>query len=302
MKTKPLPLPGLRQALPTAALMLGLASLALAGNPHPDFEVSVRGQGRPVIFIPGLATPGVVWQPAVDQLCGEYQCHVLTLAGFGKTKPSGSDPFLPRVRDELIDYIRDEKLVSPVIVGHSLGGFLALWVAETAPALPGRLVIVDALPYLPGLINPSATPDMMRAQIAPMVAQMADASPEQFAQLEELAINAMVTSPANARRLLAVTKDSDPKTTARAMEELMTADLRPELGKITCPAVVFVSIADKVRASTKEAVMNGFREQYVGLRGVRFVSFDTSKHFIMVDEPVAFLTALRSELRMGPDR
>jgi N-formylmaleamate deformylase len=296
MKTRPSLLCGWRRPLITAALWMGLASLTQAQNLHPDFEVSVRGHGRPVIFIPGLATPGIIWEPAVDQLCGQYQCHVVTLAGFGRAKPSGSDPFLPRVRDELIDYIRQEKLDHPVIVGHSLGGFLALWVAATAPTLPGRLVVVDALPYLPGLLNPLATPDMMRAQIAPMIAQMAGASPEQFTQFEELAISAMVTSPANIRRLVALAKDSDPKTTARAMEELMTADLRPDLGKIVCPVVVFVSLADKVAASSKEAVLNGFRQQYLGLRGVRFVSFDTSKHFIMVDEPVAFLEALRHEL------
>jgi N-formylmaleamate deformylase len=296
MKTEPALLSGWRLSLVAAALWLGLVSLMRAQNPHPDFEVSVRGQGRPVIFIPGLATPGVIWQPAVDQLCSQYQCHVVTLAGFGKVKPSGSDPFLPRVRDELIDYIRQEKLDHPVIVGHSLGGFLALWVAETAPALPGRLVIVDSLPYLPGLLNPTATPDMMRVQIAPMIAQMAGASREQFTQFEELAISAMVTSPVNIRRLVALTKDSDPETTARAMEELMTADLRPDLGRIACPVVVFISLADKVATSTKEAVLSGFRQQYLGLRGVRFVSFDTSKHFIMVDQPEAFMQALRSEL------
>ncbi len=40
---------------------------------HPDFQVTVTGQGRPVIFIPGLATPGSIWQPAVDQLKGDLR-------------------------------------------------------------------------------------------------------------------------------------------------------------------------------------------------------------------------------------
>jgi N-formylmaleamate deformylase len=281
-------------------LSLWLTSLALAGNPHPDFEVTVSGQGKPVVFIPGLATPGVIWQPVIDQLPAGYQCHVITMAGFGQVKPSGSDPFLSKVRDELIDYMRAEKLDHPIIVGHSLGGFMGLWIAETAPALPGRLVVVDALPYLPAILNPNAGPEAMRAQISPMIAQMARASPAQFTELETEAISVMVTSPDNVRKVIALTEQSDPKTTARAMEELMTTDLRPGLDKIRCPVLVLVSLADKVAFAPKETAMTNFRRQYDGLRGVRFEGFDNAKHFIMVDDLPAFMQALEADLKAAP--
>jgi CheY-like chemotaxis protein len=54
------------------------------------------------------------------------------------------------VRDGVADYIRKNRLEKPVIVGHSLGGFVALEVAAKYPDLPGRIVIVDAYPLLAG--------------------------------------------------------------------------------------------------------------------------------------------------------
>src|SRR5262245_61908149 len=45
------------------------------------FAVEVRGDGRPVILIPGLACPGAVWDGTVEHL-RDHQTHALTLAGF----------------------------------------------------------------------------------------------------------------------------------------------------------------------------------------------------------------------------
>lgn len=54
-----------------------------APTPHPTFEVTVTGHGRPVILLPGLTCPGAVWDATVARYRGQYQCHVVSLAGFG---------------------------------------------------------------------------------------------------------------------------------------------------------------------------------------------------------------------------
>ena len=85
---------------PFAALLLGaaLAHSAVAAMPlpvrlasvradnsavHPSFTVRVVGKGRPVLLIPGLTCPGAVWDETVAYYQGRYQCHVVSLAGFG---------------------------------------------------------------------------------------------------------------------------------------------------------------------------------------------------------------------------
>jgi len=129
------------------------------------FQVKVTGHGRPMILIPGLSSSGEVWDTTVARYKDRFECHVLTVAGFAGV-PRVPAPMLDRVRDGLADYIRKQKLDHPVVIGHSLGGFLALSLAAKYPDLPGRLVIVDSYPFFAALANPQATPDSARASAA----------------------------------------------------------------------------------------------------------------------------------------
>src|SRR5882724_8181158 len=121
-----------------------LAAAAFADGPAPSFHVDITGKGKPMILIPGFASSGKTWDSTVAHYKDKYQCHVLTLAGFAG-EPRIEAPFLETVRKDLAAYIRKNKMDKPVIVGHSLGGFMALWLAVKEPDLVGPLVIVDSL-------------------------------------------------------------------------------------------------------------------------------------------------------------
>src|ERR1700733_4649813 len=111
-----------------------------------SFTVDVHGEGRPIILIPGLGCPGSVWDDTVAHLTG-YQTHVLTLAGFAG-QPRIHKPLSATVRRELVRYIRSRRLRAPIVVGHSLGGFIAYWLAASEPELIGGVIVVDAGPAL----------------------------------------------------------------------------------------------------------------------------------------------------------
>ena len=263
---------------------------------HPDFQVEVSGRGRAVIFVPGISVPGRVWQPTVDALRGTCQCHVLTLAGFGGLPPTGTSPFLPRVRDEIIAYIRANHLDHPVIVGHSMGGLMALWIAETAPEIPGRLVVIDALPDMAAIIYPDVPAERVRQKIAENVAAVQNSTSEESTARQQSMLSSWVSSPEAASKLAAQTEGSDPGTVGRALGEMMSADLYPDLTKIVCPTLVMISLADKVAHATPAQVEHSFQQQYGPLAGVRFAVFDHARHFIMLDDPAGFQKALNGEL------
>ena len=120
--------------IPKHLLTVALCVAAAGGRARPadaaevrSFSVSASGPttARPMILIPGLMSAGDVWAETAARYAGRYRVHVLTLSGFAGRAPMAGDAFLPTVRDQLIDYIRAEHLDHPVIVGHSLGGFLA---------------------------------------------------------------------------------------------------------------------------------------------------------------------------------
>ena len=139
-------------------LMLLSLTLACGLWAHDPFQVTVTGHGRPMILIPGMSSSGETWDTTVAHYQDRFECHVLTLAGFAGV-PRVPAPMMDTVRDGIAAYIRAHKLDRPVIVGHSLGGTLALDLAAHYPDLPGGLVIVDSYPFLMGVMDPKATPE-----------------------------------------------------------------------------------------------------------------------------------------------
>ena len=119
-----------------AGVMLVLSQgccLKVAEKPNTKVvTVAVTGTGRPMILIPGIACGGDVWDDSVVHFKNTYQCHVVSLAGFAG-QPGISGPLLERVRDALITYINEQKLDRPIIVGHSLGGFVGVSLGASIP-------------------------------------------------------------------------------------------------------------------------------------------------------------------------
>jgi N-formylmaleamate deformylase len=211
-----------------------------ASKPPKSFAVQVIGTGKPMLFIPGLTCGGDVWKTTVDHFKDRYQCHVFTLAGFAG-QPAIATPMMETVRKDLASYIREQKLAHPVVVGHSLGGFLAFWIAATEPDLVGPIVSVDGGTFFPALIDPNATAESAKASADNMRQMMVGQSREQFAVQNKMFLAAMITDPKNVEAVAPTCGKSDPKAVAQAMYELMTTDLRDPVARIKTPALLIAS-------------------------------------------------------------
>ena len=159
-----LPRMAVRVALGAALLAVasGSASSQSSTNPAatpqhramvaPTFAVRVVGRGAPIILIPGLLSGADVWDGTVAHLGERYQLHIVQVAGFAGMPASSGDDFAGRLRDSLIAYartLRGPHAERPVIVGHSLGGFVAYAMAATAPDAFDGMVAVDGVPFSP---------------------------------------------------------------------------------------------------------------------------------------------------------
>ena len=264
----------------TFAVATGLMAQA------PPFQVKVTGHGQPMILIPGLSSSGEVWETTVEHYKDRFECHVLTVAGFAGV-PRTAAPMLDRVRDGIADYIQRKHLDRPVIVGHSLGGFLALAVAGKYPALVGRLVIVDAYPFLPAVMDPTATVASAKQMAAQMQKRMDSQTQDDYKRYVKsgVATRLMVTSDSDFQRIVAWGLASDRTAVADAMSGMFDVDLRDDLAAIKSPALVLGSwIAYKQYTDHARTEAN-LRAQYAKLAGVRIEVTDTARHFIMWDDP-----------------
>jgi pimeloyl-ACP methyl ester carboxylesterase len=93
------------------------------------------GQGKSIILIHGFPMNSSVWNDFVPLLSDTYKVITVDLPGFGKS-PILKLPFtIDQVADSLLDWLLAEKIFNSTIIGHSLGGYVALAMAEKRPDL-----------------------------------------------------------------------------------------------------------------------------------------------------------------------
>jgi N-formylmaleamate deformylase len=274
-----------------AAPAVAPAAKIVADNPaaHPTFTVRVVGKGKPMLLIPGLNCTGAVWDEAVAHYQTQYQCHVISLAGFGGTAPAAvTDPLLPAVRDQLLAYIKTQKLTKPTVVGHSLGGFMALALSAAQPDAIGPLVIVDSLPFMAAIQNPATTVESVKPTADKMRQQMKLGHMPAAAQRQMVA--GMVTDTARQTLIARWGMASDPATTAQAMYDMYTIDLRNDISRIKQPVLVLGAWAAYAQyGSTKESTRAIFAQQYAKLPQARIEMSEAGRHFLMYDDTTWFL-------------
>ena len=299
------------------ALILGAAAPALAQQaPEPPnrfaatiapaerFEVQGmlverHGQGgRPLILIPGLGGGSWVWQETVRDFAGGQAVYVVTLPGFDGRPAPGGDP-IEGARRALLELIATRKLDSPVLVGHSLGGTLALALAEMQPARIGGVVSIDGLPVFPGTED---VPPEQRPQVAEgMRARMAAVTGPAFAAQQKQYMRSIgVVDMNKGDELAKLSARSDPAAVAAYAAGIVALDLRPQLSAIAAPVLVMAPYfaLDSVQAGvTAPQKVAYYRELMQGTPRLDVIAIDNARHFAMFDQPRAVSDALRAFLK-----
>jgi pimeloyl-ACP methyl ester carboxylesterase len=282
-------------------MVLGLAfSPLLHAQPVPtqpaSFRVQVTGKGPPVILIPGLSSSGETWDTTVDRYKDRFECHVLTVAGFTGVPrvPIAQGKMLSTVRDDIAAYIAAKKLDKPVVIGHSLGGTIAMDFASHYPTVPGKVIIVDTYPFMMGL-DPTMTPAQAKAISGQIFTAIDGMTTEAFVAYADAgtSTNNLVASPANQKRLIEWARTSDHHAVAAALAEMLGADLRDDMAQIKVPTMVLAAWrgSEDVGASY-QVVDKNMHDQYAKLSGVEIHVNDDARHFIMWDDPAWFFTRL----------
>jgi pimeloyl-ACP methyl ester carboxylesterase len=259
------------------------------------FSVVVRGQGPDVLLIPGLSCPREVWAGLAASLAGSHRLHLVQLTGFGEpTAPPEGALFEPAAQ-ELLRYIREKGLNRPALIGHSMGGTLALRIAAMAPEAIGRAMIVDSLPFFSVLINPTATPETIAPQAEALADQMRGMDDAAFLALQQRTMPTLVNGAENQALAVAWSVASHRPAVAQMMQDVMTTDLRPQLPAIAVPVTVLYAWDASMPYPAAGADFV-YTLNYAGLQGVLLVRIDEALHFIMLDQPARFEAEVRAFL------
>ena len=240
------------------------------------FEVHKTGQGeKSIIFIPGFASSGEVWNETIAKFEKEYTCYSLTMAGFAGVKPQINSSF-KNWEISIVDFIKDNKIEKPIIVGHSMGGGLALAIASDFPNLVDKIIVVDALPCLFALTNPTFE-SKENNDCSTSVNQITAISNEQFYQMQKLSIPQLLADTTMQEKVISWSVKSDRKTFAEMYCDFSNTDLREKIQNIKCPSLILL---ESYFAYMKPAI----EEQYRNLKTANLQYANKGLHFIMYDD------------------
>jgi pimeloyl-ACP methyl ester carboxylesterase len=254
-----------------------LAARGLRGKPTPIEYKSIEidgstlyyqeaGEGPPLILIHGLSGSGRWWRQNVNFLAQEYHVYIIDLIGFGQGRRQRF--ILHRMARIIAQWMDMLALERAILIGHSMGGFIAADLASNCPEKVERLVLVDAAALPLGRTD---------AQIAVGLIRALFEMPTSFLPI-----------------LFGDALQAGPLTIWRAARELITSDISARLNRIQAPTLVVWGENDWL-----VPLQIGVRI-YDRLEDASFVVLPRAGHNPMWDRPDVFNGVLDDFLRDRP--
>jgi pimeloyl-ACP methyl ester carboxylesterase len=91
------------------------------------------GEGKPVVLLHGFCESNQIWGVFANLLSQKCQLHIPDLPGFGKSELPAGQFSINDIATIMWDWFDEKKITNPVIVGHSLGGYVALAMTNQRP-------------------------------------------------------------------------------------------------------------------------------------------------------------------------
>jgi pimeloyl-ACP methyl ester carboxylesterase len=250
-----------------AGVMLTVAT-AIAPLPHTR-----SGKGPTIVLVHGLGGDRHVWDDVANELGKTHTVIAIDLPGHGAA-PAEATLDADRIARSIAATVRAEKAAPAVIVGHSLGGFIAAHVPLVDAEVVRGLVLVDI-----GI--GSLWTDKERAELSAAIVAKREPTLRQWF--------AAISKPgAQHERVVAGLSKLSNETIFGYMA-MMQKQPTPG-GRLTLPVLLMASpliLADK-KPRAEELAAVGF----AGVSKLEVVRFDQSMHWIFWDEPQKFTTTL----------
>jgi pimeloyl-ACP methyl ester carboxylesterase len=256
----------------------------------PSFITREIGSGTThVILIPGFSCSGDVWDDLVAKFKDRYTFHVVTFAGFAGVQPQ-QNPSVKNWSDDLVRYVREKKLDHPILLGHSMGGIMSMELAAEYPRMFAKVIVVDALPCISALQNPSFKVNE-NLDCSPMVAQFVSISNQQFYTMQKNSMYSMVADTSKIEKIVGWSVKSDRATLAKIFCQLTNLDLREKIAAIECPSLILLEPSFKNMPAVAEQFRNLTAKQgqiHYATKGLHFIMYDDKDWFL--NEVDAFIS------------
>jgi len=253
-----------------------------------------HGDGEPLVLLHGVATSRLIWRRVIQPLARRRRVIAVDVPGFGQSAPAGPGFDLEQVADRLAEGVGVERFD---LVGHSLGGAVAVAAAARHPEAVRRLVLVAPAGLAPRATRVAAALGFAaeRAVYARRTLgyQLVARSRGRRAMFGTTVADAGRLHPADARLLLDASGGA--RRVSSGVRRALEADLRDDLAAAPMPVGFIWGTADRVVPYSGLEALRRLRPDAVveTLRG--------TGHVPQIEAPAEFAAALERILEQ-PDR
>jgi len=240
-----------------------------------------EGEGPPVVMIHGIGIGAAGWRPQVEALGAHFRCLCLDNRGFGESQPLGGALTVELMAEDVLALMDAQGWQSAHVMGHSLGGLVALYLAQKARARVRSLALMCTFPS--GAIPTRLTPGIILAGLRTRLGtrrMRRHAFLELVLPPDELA---RADRDAVAQRLAELFSHDladQPPVAMSQLGAMRRADATPFLhGFASIPTLVVSASHDRVAPPV------GGRALAAGIPGARYVELPEGSHGVTLQLP-----------------
>ncbi len=226
-----------------------------------DVHYQVAGQGEPVVLVHGLSGSSHWWIRNLSALAGSYTVYLVDLPGFGAMSQHPGRLMLSELATWLLQWMDAVRLERVRLIGHSMGGAIAIQCAAQRPGAIAQLALAAPAAIPVGHLT-------LWSYAPPLVEALAAMTPSFLPILAYDALRA------------------GPRTLLRMSRDLLTHDVRDELRQVTAPTLLLWGRRDSLVPPALGHVM---RQE---LAHAELHILDGAGHVVMYDRPAAFNRAV----------
>jgi len=231
-----------------------------------ELHVEISGSGRPLVLLHGWGMHAGVFRSLSEQLARRHTILAVDLPGHGESVAFAQFAELPRLSEYCMQQLGDVLHGAAILVGWSLGGLLAQYMAAQYPEAVEKLVLFCSTPCFRRREDwPHAVDDAVLSRFAADLSGDTRGTISRFLALQFMGTHKEKENLREARRMLFARPMADVETLQQGLQLLRRWDLRESLQRIRCPTLVINGEYDRLVPTT---VMPYLAEQINDARGV----------------------------------
>jgi 3-oxoadipate enol-lactonase len=251
----------------TTVLAVATTILLAAAARAQRLQREGRGENE-VVLIHGLGADASVWDNVVGYLRGSMQVFPYELHGHGSTPPLAT-PTIVAEAAALGEWLHAKDLPYPTLVGHGLGGMVALQFALDHPSDVRRVILIDATPRQ--LASPEDKKELSKALLADY---------DRFVAGRYLMVS---KDDKIARKAVDMALRTDSTTFASLLLSSFDWDVSKRLAGFSVPMLVIGSENFLPEAGYEQETLTSYG--FGDARTMHFRKLPETGHYLMLEQP-----------------